>query len=820
MLPQLLLLVALSLASGEPERVPRADAPPNLVLAVWNSRLPANPEAAAALPTLARLIEEGALLPDGCMPMARGRATRAALLTGRYPHQNGSYSQSGILDLAGALPTRLSAAGYATFAAGRTGVGTAEQVGFDASDPAGKSADELRRFVEANAAKPLFVLLEPTADKGAELAPEALDAALAGVLATLEATGRLERTLIALVSDEQPRGAEFHPDDCREEYMHAAFLFHWKGTIAAGTHRGAATLLDFYPTLLDFAGARPASELPGTSLRAVLTGAADAPLPPRGIGAAFFDAGGAQGRARRGPERDLLCLSFREGPWKYELFLKDVGVRFDRREDTIRVERSAGDQALFQLDDDPHEAHDLYADPEQAERIARLRELALAWWRSTGGAELTLPYLSPPLGPPPKEPRPNIVLVLSDDQDYEHLGFLGHPLGHMPTLDALARDGIVFPVAHVPMSRCRPSHATLLSGRWPHQTQVYDNETDHLLDRRDSLPNLLKAAGYATFQGGKMWEGSSRSMGFVGPEATEAKFQRFVREGQDELFAFVDEYAKERPLFVWWAPTLPHVPHEPPERLRARFAEAAVEIAGEGSNDPEGFRAAERTAFAMEAWLDEGLAGLVGKLDAAGELADTLFVFLIDNGWANGFPSKGTAFEKGLRTPVVFSWKGKLAGGRTLPALVSTIDVPPTLLDFAGVSIPSSYEGTSLRPMLEGREQAGRAALYGALYHYKDRRGPSQPEKDVYAIYARNERWKYVLYLKDVEDPDEYHFQTSFASFPARKRGDRDLYDLLADPHELHDLSGEPEHAALMDELRAGALEWWKSTGGGPLDLP
>jgi uncharacterized sulfatase len=812
----LVLLASLVAVTGEPERAPVSETPPSIVLAVWNGPLPADTDAAAATPALARLWN-GALLPDACIPMARGRTVRAALFTGRYPHQNGSYSPSVELDLGGALPTRLAAAGYATVAAGRTALGAPERLGFDGSDPTGKSVDALRGFVEANAAKPLFVLWEPSAGKSAELAPEELDRALAGVIATLEAAGRLATTLFAVVSDEQPRGGEFLADDCKEERMRSAFLFSFEGKIPARALRGAASLLDVYPTLLDFAGIAAPPELPGTSLRPFLAGTEDA-LPPRALGAAFFQGGGTR-RARGGAGHDLACISLREGAWKYVLFLQDVGVRVDRRADTVHVDRSAGDQLLYGLDDDPHEQHDLFPDPEQAERVARMRELALAWWRSTGGEELALPYLSPPLGAPPKEPRPNIVLVISDDQDYEHLGFLGHPLGHMPTVDALARNGIVFPVAHVPMSRCRPSQAALLSGRWPHQTQIYDNETDHLLDRRDSLPNLLKAAGYATFQGGKMWEGSARSMGFLGPEETDAKFQRFVREGQEDLFAFIDQQHETRPLFLWWAPTLPHVPHDPPERLRERFAEAEVELAGEGASDPDAFRAAERASFAMEAWLDEGLAALVAKLQSVGELDDTLFVFLNDNGWANGFPSKGTAFEKGLRTPVVFSWK-KLAGGRSLPQLVSTLDVPPTLLDFAGVPVPSTYVGTSLRPLLEGKEQPGRPALYGALYRYKDRRGPSAPEKDVYALYARTERWKYVLYLKDVEDPEVYHLQTSFAEFPARTRGDRDLYDLDADPHERHDLSAEAQHAALMDELRAGALEWWTSSGGGPLELP
>jgi len=411
------------------------------------------------------------------------------------------------------------------------------------------------------------------------------------------------------------------------------------------------------------------------------------------------------------------------------------------------------------------------------------------------------------------------VLVVADDMDYEHLGFLGNPRAQTPTLDELARAGCVFPVGYVPMSRCRPSLAALLSGRFPHQNGIYENQAARTLTRRDSLPNLLKAAGYATFQGGKFWEGSPLSMGFLEPRAIDTVFKNFVREDQKELDTFLERHGKERPLFVWWAPMLPHGPFNPPERLRAPLAELDVPLPEGFTGDAAAFRETERTFHAMDAWFDEGLKHLRERLAELGELEDTLFVFLIDNGYANGFVSKGSAFEKGLRTPLVFSWPGKLAGGRTSPALVHTVDVYATLLDFAGVPLPAEAAGISLRPTLEGREQPARKALYSAVYRYKERPGGPQPAKDVFALVARTERWKFVYYLRNVE-PEGFLFYHEFQPFPTRQRGERDLYDLAADPYERKDLSGDSSHAPLMDELLAGALAWWKETGGAELDLP
>ena len=132
----------------------------------------------------------------------------------------------------------------------------------------------------------------------------------------------------------------------------------------------------------------------------------------------------------------------------------------------------------------------------------------------------------------------------------------------------------------------------------------------------------------------------------------------FVRTSQDQLFAFLDE-VEERPFFVWWSPNLPHRPHKPPARLRRRFDRANIQapdwIAPE---DRAEFARLEAISFAMEAWLDEGVAQLMGKLEERKLRERTMVVFLIDNGWANGWVSKGSPYEKGLRTPLIFSWPG------------------------------------------------------------------------------------------------------------------------------------------------------------------
>jgi len=433
-------------------------------------------------------------------------------------------------------------------------------------------------------------------------------------------------------------------------------------------------------------------------------------------------------------------------------------------------------------------------------------------------------------------PRPNVVLVLADDQDYEHLGFLGNPLAHTPTLDSLAEQGVVFPTAHVPVARCRPSQAALLSGRWPHQSGIYYNHGPRELDPEGSLPRRLRDAGYATYLGGKYWEGDPRAMGFERDAGYRPRDSRgawaplsFVRRDQSDLFAFIGENAGERPLFVWWAPVLPHPPHDPPERFLELVDAEAIPVPAGFTGDVAEYRRRERLSLAMVAWFDEGLGQLVEALRDAGEYEDTLFVFLIDNGWANGHVSKGSVFEKGVRTPLVFTWPAGLPGGERRPDLVSTLDVFPTILDLVGLPVPAQAAGRSLRarlvgggdPAHEGPE--ARDVLYGAAYPQSatplGQRGKT-PEREVLALYARTRRWKVVLYLRDVrrEHDELLGLQTILADYPERRRGDVDLFDLEADPYERHDVADD--HRELVDELLAGALRWWRDTGGGALDLP
>ena len=416
--------------------------------------------------------------------------------------------------------------------------------------------------------------------------------------------------------------------------------------------------------------------------------------------------------------------------------------------------------------------------------------------------------------------QPNIVFIISDDHDNEHLGFMGNEIVHTPNLDLLARSGTLFTRAHLPMSRCHPTLASFLSGRWPHQSGIYYNYGTERLDPANSLPNLLKEAGYATYVEGKYWEGDPSAMGFTHGIGNSAN--TFVREGQDELFAFIDELGGQQPLFVWWAPKLPHLPHNPPQEYLALFNQEEIQVPPWIAEDRRAaFLRKEHLSLAMEAWLDDGVGKLLDKLREKGIYENTLFVFVIDNGWSNGLVSKGSPFEKGVRTPVFFSWPAKIKAGQRFDSLTSTLDIYPTILDYAGAETPASAVGNNLRPIIDGKATENRKRLFGAIYPAFVTKTDERPERDIYALYVRDERWKYILFLQDVvESRNREYFRIQWieTDYPARRKGAEDLYDLQTDPKERTNLAAQPEHAQRLAEMREAVLTWWKQTGGQPID--
>jgi uncharacterized sulfatase len=182
---------------------------------------------------------------------------------------------------------------------------------------------------------------------------------------------------------------------------------------------------------------------------------------------------------------------------------------------------------------------------------------------------------------------PNVVIILSDDQAWGDYGFMGHPQIQTPHLDRLAKESLVFTRGYTPVSLCRASLMTIITGQYPRQHLITGNDPPKGTDRREmlkhvrrtpTLPKLLVDKGYVSFQSGKWWEGNFAEGGFTAgmTHGDPAKGGRhgdlglkIGRDGLQPIYDFL-ETNRGKPFFLWYAPMLPHTPHNPPERLLAK----------------------------------------------------------------------------------------------------------------------------------------------------------------------------------------------------------------------------------------------------------
>ena len=402
----------------------------------------------------------------------------------------------------------------------------------------------------------------------------------------------------------------------------------------------------------------------------------------------------------------------------------------------------------------------------------------------------------------PREPKqpPNVVMIIGDDQGWTDFGFMGHEVIRTPHLDKLASESAVFPNGYVPTSLCRASLATLMTGLYAHQHRICCNDPPDGVDRAamhpfikeaPALPRLLRRKRYASLQTGKFWEGHYSNAGFTIGMTEKGRHGDdglvIGRQTMKPVFNFIDEsVALQQPFFVWYAPMLPHEPHNPPQRLLDRYLTP---------DRPEKLA----KYYAMCEWFDETCGDLLGFLDARGLRDNTLVVFVIDNGWIQETGPKRTTrgwfapksklspYDGGLRTPVMLRWPGVTKAGR-YDDLVSTTDIVPTILAAAGIDRPKEMPGLNLLDAAAGKGPLKRDAVFGEIFTHTavDLERPS--------LNLTN-RWVRRGDLKLI----------TFEA--AGERKPPELYDLRRDPFEKENLSAErPDDVAdLLRRLDA----WW-----------
>ncbi len=422
------------------------------------------------------------------------------------------------------------------------------------------------------------------------------------------------------------------------------------------------------------------------------------------------------------------------------------------------------------------------------------------------------------LTPDPPEPPPNIVLIISDDHAWTDYGFMGHEAILTPHLDRLASESMLYTRGYVPTSLCRPSLATMMTGLYPHQHGITGNDPDgemrdpdnrarmvDVFQRSTPAAELLASAkGYLSHQSGKWWEGQCQCGGFTHC-MTHGDVERGGRHGDEGLkigretmqpvYDFVDA-AADTPFFLWYAPFLPHTPHNPPERLLAKY---------QTPDRPE----AVAKYYAMVEWFDETVGQLLGYLDEKGLTENTIVLYVSDNGWIQTpdpalwyeSKSKVSPYDAGLRTPIMVKWPGHVEPGRDDRTLVSSIDLAPTMLAAAGVEPPAAFAGINL---MDKAKLFERKEIFGALFAHTavDVHAPVRNLKYRWAL--REDGWKLIEPYAPNEDV-ELMIRPWDVSWLSDKP---ELYNVLEDPTEQNDrIADNPEPA---DQLRNALQDWWR----------
>ena len=456
--------------------------------------------------------------------------------------------------------------------------------------------------------------------------------------------------------------------------------------------------------------------------------------------------------------------------------------------------------------------------------------------------------------------RPNIIFIMSDDHAAHAISAYGSKVNQTPNIDRLAREGMVMRNVFVTNSICTPSRAAILTGQYSHLNGVpVFNRFD---SSRMTVAKLLQSAGYHTGMIGK-WHLGSDPAGFDRWEilpgqgaymnpllytATGEKTYtgRYVTDVITDLaIEFIKNRPRNQPFFLMVHNKAPHRPWEPDEVHRAQFADKWIpepetfwdsyatrtdalhenlqRVAGDMTRrdlklvPPADLKGPELTSWlstkpdtvtitrggkevtltgeALARWkyqtymrdylatiqsVDDNVGRLLGFLDTAGLAKNTMVIYTSDQGFFlgdHGLFDKRFMYEESLRMPFLVRWPAAIKAGSRSDAMALNVDFAPTFLEAAGVKVPAELQGRSLLPVLRGKTPADwRSSMYYRYYHDPG----DHNTRGHYGV--RTSTHKLIYYWKK----DQW-----------------ELFDLVRDPNELHNLYGQPGQEKLTETLKA-----------------
>ncbi|HRE80700.1 MAG TPA: sulfatase [Opitutaceae bacterium] len=441
------------------------------------------------------------------------------------------------------------------------------------------------------------------------------------------------------------------------------------------------------------------------------------------------------------------------------------------------------------------------------------------------------------------KPR-NVVFILIDDHRYDAMGFLGHPFLQTPHIDSLAKNGVYLKNACVTTALCSPSRASILTGLYTHKHRVIDNNRNIAAGTR-FFSEYLQSAGYQTAFIGKWHMGgesdgprpgfghwvSFRGQGTYLPTQSGLNVNgvRVPQKGYitDELTDYAVEWLKAQkpdtaPFCLYLSHKAVHANFTPAERHQGRYKNAVVSKPKTSANTAETREGKPRwVRDQRNSWhgmdfpyhsdldiddyyrqycetllaVDDSVGRVLQQLKDMGAYDDTLVIYMGDNGFMfgeHGLIDKRVAYEEAIRVPMVMQCPSLFSGGRVVEQVVANIDIAPTILEAAGLKMPTVMDGRSFLSLAQGKPTPWRE--YFLYVYYWEKNFPQTPT----TFALRGDQFKYITYY-GLWDADE-------------------LYDLQADPEESRNLIFSPEHRGVARQMESKLYELMESEGG--LSIP
>ena len=412
--------------------------------------------------------------------------------------------------------------------------------------------------------------------------------------------------------------------------------------------------------------------------------------------------------------------------------------------------------------------------------------------------------------------RPNIVLVISDDTRMLDFGCYGSPDAVTPNIDRLASEGLRFTQLFQATAMSSPTRHCLLTGLYPVRSGAYPNHT-YIDDGVETLPKYLKDRGYRVAMQGKRHIAPMNAFPFeelAKPNANvnPARIEAFLREASES----------GKPFFLYVASHDAHAPWTRGDR--SLFDASKLTLPPTLVDTPE-VRELYVNYLAEINQLDKDIGSIDALLKKYGLDDDTVFIFTSEQG--HQFPfAKWTCYDAGLQTAFIVRWKGVTRPGTTTDALCEYVDVTPTLVDIASGSVPKGLDGKSFRKVIEGKKSKHKQRVFGIQTSRGILNGP-----DHYGIRSvRDGRYCYIRNLPPeamfqcVVTKEEYFKEwqqrgaagDTFARERAelyQKRPAEELYDIVKDPYQMHNLAADPAYAKVLARMRPKLDAWMKSQG-------